>query len=81
MTTTEYEIKILNSPKASAKGAPSTASLVAFITVNRRGSNIGNDKTGYKVPFVLAFAMIAAIIVEAPANPILPSKMVIKNIA
>jgi hypothetical protein len=34
---------------------------------------MGNDKTGYNVPFAPAFEIIAAIIVDANARPIFPS--------
>ena len=56
--------------------SPSSARVVAFITVISKGIRIGNDSTGYKVPFVFAFAMIAAIMVAAAANPRLPRTMV-----
>jgi len=46
------------------------------MTVMRRTIRIGNDKTGYSVPLVLAFATIAAMIVDADANPRLPSTTV-----
>jgi hypothetical protein len=34
-----------------------------------KGSKIGNDKTGYKVPFEFAFEIMAAITVEAATSP------------
>lgn len=40
---------------------------------------MGNDKTGYNVPFAPAFAIIAAIIVEDTASPILPKTNDVKN--
>jgi hypothetical protein len=46
------------------------------MTVINNGISIGNDSTGYKVPFVFALAIIAAIIVAAEANPRLPKKTV-----
>ncbi len=61
---------------ASEKGAPSTDNLVALIKVNNNGKRIGNDKTGYSVPFVFAFEMIAAKIVEALASPNVPSTII-----
>jgi hypothetical protein len=45
------------------------------------GIRIGNERTGYKVPFVFALAIIAAIIVAEDANPRLPRKIVIRKTA
>ena len=61
-------------------GAPSTESLVASITLIKRGNSIGNDSTGYNVPLEFALEMIAAMNVEAEASPKLPSKIVIRKI-
>ncbi len=58
---------------------PELASLVAFMTVNKSGRSTGKARTGYNVPFVLAFAMIAAIIVDAATKPKFPSKIVMKK--
>jgi len=50
------------------------------MTLIKRGSNIGNERTGYKVPFELALEIIAAIKVEADARPKLPRKIVKRKI-
>ena len=52
---------------------PSIANKVNCTDVNIKGNKIGKDRTGYNVPFAPAFEMIAAIIVDAKANPIFPS--------
>lgn len=52
--------------------SPSIENFVSSISVNINGNKIGKDNTGYKVPFVLALEIIAAIIVEETAIPILP---------
>jgi hypothetical protein len=53
-------------------GTPSAASFVASIIVISKGSKTGNARTGYRVPFELAFEIIAAIIVEAETIPKFP---------
>ncbi len=58
---------------------PELASFVALITVNKSGRSTGNASTGYRVPFVLALEIIAAIIVDADTKPKFPSTIVIKN--
>lgn len=58
---------------------PSIEKIVKRTEVKINGSNIGKDKTGYNVPLAPAFAIIAAIIVEDTANPILPSIKEYKN--
>ncbi len=80
VTTTEYETMIFKSSSASKSEAPSTERRVASITLIRSGSNIGNERTGYSVPLEFAFEMIAAINVEAEANPKLPMIMVNRKI-
>jgi len=40
---------------------------------------MGNDSTGYKVPLAPALEIIAAIIVDDTANPILPNTNDAKN--
>ena len=57
--------------------APSTASRVALITVNRSGNRSGNERTGYNVPLLFAFDINAAIIVAVDARPSVPKKIVI----
>lgn len=52
---------------------PSIENKVNLTDSKIKGSNIGNDSTGYNVPFDPALAINAAIIVDATANPILPS--------
>ena len=52
---------------------PSIANFVSSSRVRIKGSRIGNERTGYSVPFDEAFEIIAAIIVEDIAMPILPS--------
>jgi len=49
---------------------------VNLTDVSISGSRIGNDNTGYKVPFAPAFAIIAAIIVDDTPRPIFPSMKV-----
>ena len=51
---------------------PSIANKVNRTEVIINGSKIGKESTGYKVPFEPAFAIIAAIIVDATAIPIFP---------
>jgi len=51
---------------------PSIANKVNLTEVIINGSKIGNERTGYKVPFEPAFAIIAAIIVAETAIPIFP---------
>ncbi len=80
VTTTAYEIIIFRSSAASVIAAPSTASLVASMTLMRRGRRIGNERTGYSVPFEFAFEIIAAMNVDAEASPKLPSSIVIRKI-
>ena len=58
---------------------PSIANKVNLTEVIIKGSKIGKDRTGYKVPFDPAFAIIAAIIVAETAIPILPNIKVIIN--
>lgn len=55
------------------------ANVVNLTDVKISGSNIGKERTGYKVPFDPALAIIAAIIVEDTAIPTLPTKKVIKK--
>ena len=64
---------------SSPVSTPELASFVALITVNRSGRSTGNASTGYRVPFVLALEIIAAIIVEADTNPKFPSTIVMQN--
>ena len=52
---------------------PSIENFVSSSKIKIKGNNIGNDKTGYKVPFEPAFEIIAAIIVDAAAIPKFPS--------
>jgi len=47
--------------------------------VKIKGNKMGNDRTGYNVPFEPALEIIAAIIVEATARPILERTNVSKN--
>ncbi len=47
--------------------------LVNSSKVRINGRRIGNERTGYSVPLLLAFEMIAAIIVDDIAMPKLPS--------
>lgn len=59
---------------------PSIENLVISRRVKIRGSKIGKERTGYKVPFELAFEMIEAIIVDDTAMPIFPNiKAVMKR--
>ncbi len=80
VTTTQYERSILKSPAASPKVAPSTDNLVASITLIRSGNKIGNESTGYRVPFEFAFDMIAAMNVEAVERPKVPITTVMRKI-
>jgi hypothetical protein len=52
--------------------APSELNLVSSRSIKISGNKIGKESTGYNVPFELAFAIIAAIIVEETAIPIFP---------
>ena len=52
---------------------PSRAMRVASIPIKIRGRIIGNERTGNSAPFVLAFAIIAEMMVEAAAMPIEPN--------
>lgn len=51
---------------------PSIDIFVNSINVNINGNKIGNDKTGYNVPFELALAIIDAIIVDEIPIPKFP---------
>ncbi len=62
-----------NSTVDSLNAVPSIENFVNSNKIKINGSNIGNDKTGYKVPFEPVLAIIAAIIVEADAIPAFPS--------
>jgi hypothetical protein len=52
--------------------APSALNFVSSRSIKMSGNKIGKESTGYSVPFELAFAIIAAIIVEDTAIPIFP---------
>jgi hypothetical protein len=52
---------------------PSKANKVNCTDDRIKGNKIGNDSTGYSVPFAPAFAIIAAIMVEEIARPIFPN--------
>jgi len=58
---------------------PIIEDLVNPIRIISKGRRIGKDNIGYKVPLLLAFEIIAAIIVEAEDKPILPNIIVTKN--
>ncbi len=56
------------------------ANFVNSSNVKIRGSKIGKDRTGYRVPLVLAFEIIAAIKVDDIAIPKLPRINAAKNV-
>lgn len=58
---------------------PIIEDLVNPIRIINKGRRIGKDNIGYKVPLLLAFEIIAAIIVEAEDKPILPNIIVKKK--
>ena len=58
---------------------PSIEYDVNITEIKINGSKIGNDRTGYNVPFAPAFEIIAAIIVDAIANPMFERKNVNRN--
>jgi hypothetical protein len=58
---------------------PSIQLEVNSTEVKIKGNNIGNERTGYNVPFDPALEIIAAIIVDDTANPMLESTKVKRN--
>ena len=58
----------------------SIENFVSSINIKINGNIIGKERTGYKVAFEFAFAIIAAIIVDVTAIPMLPKKNADKKI-
>ena len=56
---------------------PSIENFVSSKRVRMSGKRIGKERTGYSVPFELAFEIIAAIIVDEIAIPIFPNRKAI----
>lgn len=79
VTITLYEIIINISLCIYINGVPFILMLSASTPTNTSGNNIGRERTGNNAPLVFAFAMIAEIIVDDEAIPILPKNIVVIN--